>query len=159
MNWEALGAIGEIVGAVAVVLTLGYLAVQIRQNTRAVRAASFQTIDQSRSDFLSTILDPEVLDVYLRGMRDRSTLPEIERAKFDILMNKLFTGLENQLYQYEHGNSEEEVLECLRGVTRWYFRHPGVKQWWEVKVAPYTETFTRFVENEAASIEASRPPS
>ena len=30
MNWEALGAIGEIVGAVAVVVTLGYLAVQIR---------------------------------------------------------------------------------------------------------------------------------
>ena len=34
MNWEALGAIGEIVGAVAVVVTLGYLAVQIRKNTR-----------------------------------------------------------------------------------------------------------------------------
>ena len=36
MNWEALGAIGEIVGAIAVVLTLGYLAVQMRQNTRVV---------------------------------------------------------------------------------------------------------------------------
>ena len=37
MNWEALGAIGEIVGAVAVVLTLGYLAVQILQNVAQVR--------------------------------------------------------------------------------------------------------------------------
>jgi hypothetical protein len=40
MNWEALGAIGEIVGTVAVVVTLGYLAVQIRQNTRTMRAPS-----------------------------------------------------------------------------------------------------------------------
>jgi hypothetical protein len=39
MNWEALGAIGETVGAVAVVVTLGYLAVQIRRNTRWLRAS------------------------------------------------------------------------------------------------------------------------
>ena len=37
MNWEALGALSELIGAIAVVLTLIYLAVQIRQNTRAIR--------------------------------------------------------------------------------------------------------------------------
>ena len=42
MNWEAIGAIGEIVGAIAVVATLGYLATQIRQNTRSVRASAYQ---------------------------------------------------------------------------------------------------------------------
>ena len=40
MNWEALGAIGEIVGAVALVVTLGYLALQIRQNTQVLRSAT-----------------------------------------------------------------------------------------------------------------------
>ena len=44
MNWEALGAIGEIVAAVAVVVTIGYLAVQIRQNTRSVRDSAFQEV-------------------------------------------------------------------------------------------------------------------
>ena len=39
MNWEAAGAIGEIIGALAVFLTLIYLALQIRQNTKAVRAS------------------------------------------------------------------------------------------------------------------------
>jgi hypothetical protein len=38
MNWDAIGAIGEIVGAVAVVVTLYYLARQVRQNTRMARA-------------------------------------------------------------------------------------------------------------------------
>ena len=38
MNWEAISAIGEIVGATAVVITLGYLAVQIRQSTRVAQA-------------------------------------------------------------------------------------------------------------------------
>ena len=40
MNWDAIGAIGEIIGAAAVVLTLFYLAVQIRQSNRL---SSFQT--------------------------------------------------------------------------------------------------------------------
>ena len=37
MNWEAIGAVGEILGAIAVLLSLAYLAVQIRQNTASVR--------------------------------------------------------------------------------------------------------------------------
>ena len=42
MNWEALGAIGEIVGAVAVILTLGFLAVEIRQSRKVVRRSACQ---------------------------------------------------------------------------------------------------------------------
>lgn len=38
MNWEAAGAIGEMVGSAAVLVTLIYLAIQVRQNTRHVRA-------------------------------------------------------------------------------------------------------------------------
>ena len=38
MNWEAIGAISEFVGATAVVLTLVYVAIQIKQNTATSRA-------------------------------------------------------------------------------------------------------------------------
>ena len=44
MNWDALSAIGQTVGALAVVISLIYLAVQMRQNTRAVRGTSFQAV-------------------------------------------------------------------------------------------------------------------
>ena len=42
MNWEALSALGEIAGAMAVIVTLVYLSVQIRQNTKASRVAAVQ---------------------------------------------------------------------------------------------------------------------
>ena len=44
MNWEAIGAIGEVLGAAAVVVTLGYLAVQIRQNSQAVKNSAAQSL-------------------------------------------------------------------------------------------------------------------
>ena len=43
MNWEAIGAVGEVLGAVGVIATLGYLAVQIRQNTRTVKSSAYQS--------------------------------------------------------------------------------------------------------------------
>ena len=68
MNWEALGAIGEIVGAVAVVLTLGYVAVQLRQNTRVVRSGTEQAQADAHTGCLSLIAqDPDLTRLYLRG--------------------------------------------------------------------------------------------
>ena len=46
MNWEAIGAIGEIVGAVAVVLTLAYLAIQVRHAKEA--AADTNRLERSQ---------------------------------------------------------------------------------------------------------------
>ena len=57
MNWEAVGAIGEIVGASAVFLTLAYLAVQIRQNTKAVRASALDSSVTSVMSIRQTILE------------------------------------------------------------------------------------------------------
>ena len=42
MNWDALGAIGEVIGAAGVIVTLAYLAIQIRTNTAAVKVATHQ---------------------------------------------------------------------------------------------------------------------
>jgi hypothetical protein len=55
MNWEAIGAVGEIVGAVAVILTLIYLAAQIRQNTNSVRAAAVDAAITHVSNVRETI--------------------------------------------------------------------------------------------------------
>jgi len=69
VNWDAIGAIGEIVGAVAVVATLGYLAVQIRQNTRADRASSRQTVlDDFYSSLWETARDAELRRITTSGL-------------------------------------------------------------------------------------------
>jgi len=51
MNWEAIGAIGEIAGAIGVVVTLAYLSVQLRQNTKASRLSAIQAASENSSRF------------------------------------------------------------------------------------------------------------
>lgn len=59
VNWDAIGAVGEILGAIAVVATLGYLAIQTRHNVAATQTNTRQAILDSGQQFLSNlILDP-----------------------------------------------------------------------------------------------------
>lgn len=44
MNWDAVGAIGEVIGATGVIVTFAYLAVQIGQNTVSLKASTMQTM-------------------------------------------------------------------------------------------------------------------
>ena len=59
MNWDALGAIAELLGAIAVFLTLAYLTVQVRQNSKALELQnkfSAAQIMQVRTDRLTQVI-------------------------------------------------------------------------------------------------------
>jgi hypothetical protein len=55
MNWEIVGSTGEWAGAIAVVVTLFYLARQIRQNTHATRATSHHAITDALNNLNFTL--------------------------------------------------------------------------------------------------------
>lgn len=155
MNWEALGAIGEVVGAAAVVVTLAYLAVQIRQNTRAVKANTSQAISASRVEFVGSIAESsELSGIFFSGLRDRDALEGDNRERFDFLLYKLFAGLDNQLYQYGQGGLPLAQCEHIRGVIRWYVRWPGVRLWWKEKAVPFGDGLTEFVDSELQVLRA-----
>ena len=118
MDWNAIGAIGEIIGAIAVFLTLIYLAMQIRQNThsmdesRKVELARNRTqLVQLRSDrMLAEAESNETLEMYLRLEEAGFPVPEsldvltpLELARFGRLQRvNLIVNL-NAKYQYEQG--------------------------------------------------------
>ncbi len=65
MNWDAIGAIGEILGAIAVLGTLIYLAAQIRQNTASVTTATYESMMAGITDInLVVASNPEVASSY-----------------------------------------------------------------------------------------------
>ncbi len=83
MNWEAIGAIGEVVGGVAVIATLLYLAVQIRQNAQSVRNAASLSVNEGLAEINRRVSnDPEFADLWLRGLKDYGGLTGVERMRF-----------------------------------------------------------------------------
>ena len=80
---QLLGSYGEFVGAIAVVATLGYLALQIRQNTRASQAdAIVSVIESHRANLRLSIAHPEVNELAARGYNDYAALSDSEKFRF-----------------------------------------------------------------------------
>ena len=83
MNWEAIGAIGEILGAAGVIATLAYLAVQMRQSNRLAKRAAVQSLLAGRVEmnrFLAS--DPALTDLVSKGAESPDELDEGEWRRF-----------------------------------------------------------------------------
>jgi hypothetical protein len=109
MNWEAIGAIGEILGAAGVILTLGYLAFQIRAGTKATKAAAFQAVLQSEMDFASILIENA-------GTREKivtdTPLSEGEETRVAIVLYNIFMlDSERRFHQYNSGYLEASAWE------------------------------------------------
>lgn len=84
MNWEAIGAVGEIIGAMAVVLSLIYLAIQVRQNSNMARAESRLRVVASYREF-SNALKGKDPTAFGRGLQCYPDLPVVRRKPWKIV--------------------------------------------------------------------------
>ena len=86
MNWEAAEALGEIVGAVPVIATLVFLALQIRQNTQAVKVQTLTALCDRTSQSNAGTLNGYMADVIARGRESYVELKEGEKMAFSYWM-------------------------------------------------------------------------
>ena len=128
MNWEAIGAIGEVIGAFAVVITLLYLSVQIRQNTKMMKATSKQQISDATQQITGKMLDePEVATKLLFSGEE---LVGLEHTKAWLLLRAVIRGYENQIFQYQVGMLDEAEWLDLERVIEQSARMPGFAALW-----------------------------
>ncbi len=111
MNWDAIGAIAELLGAVGVIASLIYLARQIgesreqmSQNTRASEAAAHQLYEQGvSSHIMDTVRIPGLHRVLLRGQIDFEGLDEEDAHRFNNVALVAMRTWDNAYYQYRMG--------------------------------------------------------
>jgi len=124
--WEAIGAIGELLGAIGVIVTLGYLAVQIRQNTLAMaegRRLALAQAYQQRADGLSDMMVSAangpigaiIVKLASAGYPERveslQSLNAEELGRFRQWQIAQQTHWDNIYQQYQQGFVDEEYYE------------------------------------------------
>ena len=137
MNWTAIGAVGEIIGAVAVVLSLIYLAAQIRQNTQQVeeqcRTQRQNSLLGARSSFTEwrsmVIQDAMIASIWKRGSEDLDLLSEEERVQLDFLLVDFFWAHATIWIQMKEDLVDEPLWDMSRSNVAIY-AGPGVRAWW-----------------------------
>jgi hypothetical protein len=157
MNWDAIGAIAEAIGAAGVIASLLYLAVQVRANTRASAVEAKLASTRFYTDFFgSFIQSPELNDLFMRGRKDFESLPSDDYYRFSNLAFQagyIFSGL---YFQFRQSTLSEDDWSEYRAMAQYWLRSPGVQQWWS-KAGKYMfgSDFVAFVEAEMQRSDAA----
>jgi hypothetical protein len=149
---DALGNIGDFLGGVGVVITLIYLAAQIRQNTTSSRTESYQAAVAAISDWTRHVgTSPASSRIVEAGSRDFAALSPEERVQFNLIMAALVRNLENIHFQFMHGAIDESTWSGWANRTHSLLEPGGARAWWRTQEAAYSPEFRRFVDEQKPS--------
>ncbi len=145
---QTLANIGEIIGAVTVVLSLIYLAVQIRQSTQAQRTENYsRALDRLAAMQSSMSQDDEFSLMFSTGVVDTKKLTPRERMRFTWSLYEAFGAFEFMFHASKTDAIPEEVWRRWSAAVAWWLTFPGVQTWWTSRPIPFTDSFTSFVES------------
>lgn len=157
MNWEAVSAIGQIVGAVGVIVSVIYLAQQVRSSTRQTRLASMRTLSDAFNQWLYGLAgNPQIGELYDRGMRDFHAIKGADLPRFSALMDSLFRIYEDMYYQNLEGHLDPRVWRGFEAPMRDIIAYPGAQAWWRSRSHWFSKEFANFIDGLAS---AAKPPS
>ena len=146
MTISELGSIGEFVSSIAILITLAYLAIQIRENTKTNRVAARQHFaDQITSFYDDFVRDSELRNLHRRGL-DVVELDKDEQERFEILLSKSFVFMSSQHYQHHIGAMDEETWQEAKFYMNWYATRPGVWRWWPNNKAVFSPSFQTYMD-------------
>jgi len=157
MNWEALGATAELLGAIGVIATLVYLAVQIRQNNHQLRGSATTAVyeyQRTLTEMLSA--DPELYKIALRGNEDLSSLSAWEQQRFTIWAIHE-TGMWEMCHRLlKQGALDEELYQGKAQYWHQLHSSPGRREWWETHSVMLNEDFYREISEQLEEIPVAR---
>ena len=147
MNWVALGAIGEILGAAGVIVSLLYLAGQVRNNSRQLRHAAAQAVLDKLNGLIGQLaFTAGAGDVWTRGLSGLDALKDDEElVRFSSMLLQAFWAYEEVLHYHKAGVIEEWAWIHAKAPVEHFMRTPGFQQWWQLRRDWFGEEFQAFV--------------
>ena len=142
---QLLGNFGEFVGAIAVVATLIYLTLQVRQNTSAIRRQTYTDLISRREAIFDTLSQSgELAGILARGMAGEP-LAVYESQRFTYHLFNHMAHYQDCMIQHAAGIIEDSVWEAEKRLLGTALADKGFTAWWEQSQQFFTPEFAEFV--------------
>src|ERR1700757_1856631 len=149
MSLNDLANIGQVVGAIAVVISLIYVALQIRQNTNAVRSATAQTVHEHFAKWYHLVAaDDELAQIVANGLPAYESLSEKHRVRFIAAFMAFLSYSQNAFLKWREGLLASSLWLGWEQVMMNLFGAPGGKAFWKDRAYMFGEDFRRYVEDD-----------
>lgn len=146
VNWEAIGAVGEIIGALAVVISLLYLAAQIRAQNAQAKLAALHEMSNRFREVTNLFASGDIADIFVRANDDFGAISDAESVRLIVLTTNLFRAWEEAFLEKRDGYLEPEVFEAL---SRDYTQPMGAASFrhiWKLRKQNYDPDFQEYVD-------------
>jgi len=161
MDWEALGAIAEAVGAIAIFVSLVYVAAQIRQNTQqfsrsveAAQLAAFERNIESGNRIRELLmLHPDLLQLLLSGFDSYQELSASEKFRFGMLLRNIFSEMQGAYIRQLSVEHDPLEFEGTTRVLDEILVNRGVREWLESNEPDWRPAFRKLVDLQLEAIE------
>lgn len=160
MNWDAIGAISELVGAIGVVVTMVYLAFEVRRNTKAIRLDTGHDVtEEIRSIYALMAENNDLADILRRAAIDAEGIHGTDKVRWYALNMNFLRAVENARIQWIEQSLDSRQWSGFKRQTMDYTRLPGFRDFWSNRQHWFSTDFQQFMEAEIfmAEIDAAIP--
>ena len=155
MDWDAIGAIGEVVGAAAVVVTLVFLIHQIKQNTRSVRQTAETALSHHVAAWSAEVVrNPDLGRIWDVAATDPESLTDDEKRVYLWYVTQLFELYEGHFNLFAEGQVPEHSWMPKAQFMARILTLPLVDVWWHSRLAPLSDGFVEHIDTVRKSIPA-----
>jgi hypothetical protein len=148
LRLKDVSSIAEVISAIAIIISLIYVGVQVNDSTRAVRSATANETAAAISSWYAEIgSNPLATHAVLDGFADPESLSREETAQFVYLMHGLFLQYQAAYYLSQEGTLDEELRESVTNTILGVRGQPGMRVYWTQRRDLFKPSFREHVDN------------
>ncbi|MDH4071525.1 MAG: hypothetical protein OEV41_00305 [Gammaproteobacteria bacterium] len=132
MNWEAIGAVAELLGAAGVIVSLLYLARQMRVANRAAAVHAKLESSKLMTNYLDDLIEsPDIAALFLQGVADRDSLERSDYIRFSNMALKAFYYFSAGFFQLRTGALDANEFAEQQAIIDYWLAGDGTRRWWQ----------------------------
>jgi hypothetical protein len=145
-NWEAISAISQMIGSIAVVFSVLYLALQVHGSTRIAKVAAQDAAATSLREVTRPFAEnAELARVWRVGLENLQSLPAEEQARFFHSCYQFLKAFETIHFHHVHGLMDEQIFQGWCGLLKHYIVSPGMEHYWKLRQELFSTRFQQFI--------------
>jgi hypothetical protein len=149
-----LASIAQIIGALAVIVSLVYVAIQVKSNSIAVRSGSGNAANVAvQGWYLELGANQQASDLYIKAMTSKEPLPKEEEFQFIVLTHALMLAFQNSYFLATERTIDAELREAMTVPIMSVKDLPGLQRYWRQRRNYFLPGFASYVDELLA-----RPP-
>jgi len=149
MNWDAIGAVGEVVGAIGVIVSLLYLASQVRHSAKTTGDSTARDLFTTTAVYIATMAERDNREIVMKGLTEYQNLTGAEKFTFDSLLAGFLNIVECSFISTRDDLFTTEAVElCSDYLKLRFFPYQGFKDWWGESKGLYINGMRDWIDNE-----------